>query len=269
MKPIVHNPITVILPNHATISSVSTTSSSLNDYTYPVNVFKNDHLHHSLESVATFTNDIDGSVTLDKFDATIRDSKGAVINHTPKLPADRIWTFDRYAPLPFYSAAAVIRHDLHADFVAYAYASFNSPPNSTFVHALKSDYFRAYPNLNYDMFQRNQPQSVATAKGHLNENRKKDRSMKPRATITPLAPPAKPIDSNDVDDNASLILVIPMKTNNTNYTDLMGKFPVESLMRNNYVMLSFYRGYVHTELMKDRSSASLVAAYAATFEYYR
>ena len=64
-------------------------------------------------------------------------------------------------------------------------------------------------------------------------------------------------------------MVISMKTQDTNYTVLMGKFPVESFMRNDYVMLSFYRGYVHTEAMKDRSSASLVAAYAATFDYYR
>ena len=60
-----------------------------------------------------------------------------------------------------------------------------------------------------------------------------------------------------------------MRTSDTNYTDLMGKFPVELFMRNNYVMLSFYRGYVHTEPMKDRSSASLVDAYAATFAFYR
>ena len=135
MIPIVHKPMTVILPNNATISSVSTASSSLNDYTYPVNVFSNSHLHHSLESVATFTNDMNGSVTLDKFGATIRNDKGIVINYTSKEPADRIWTFDRDAPLPQQpdSASAVIRHDLHADFVAYAHASFNSQPSQLYI----------------------------------------------------------------------------------------------------------------------------------------
>ena len=82
--------MTVKLPNSATISSVSTTSSSIDDYTYPVNVFSNSQLHHLLQSVATFTNDMNGSVTLDKFGATIRNDKGIVINYTSKEPTDRI-----------------------------------------------------------------------------------------------------------------------------------------------------------------------------------
>ena len=240
--------MTVILPNRATISTIATASSSLNDHPYAINVFDDSHFHHSLESVATFTNDMDGSVILDKFGATIRNSTGAIINYTPKLLADRIWTFDRDAPLPQQdSASAVVRHDLHADFVAYAHASFNSPPNSTFAHALKSGYLRPYPNLNYGMFQRNQPQSVATAKGHLDQTRKNQRSTKTR--IIPLTD--VPLDPTDVSENAALILVIPIQPNDTNYTDLMGKLPVESFLRNNYVMLSFYKGYVHTEAMKD------------------
>ena len=181
MQPLQHNPIAVILPNRATISSVSTTSSSLHDITYPVNVFNNNQLHHSLESVAILTNGMNCSLMLDKLGATIRDSRGAIINHTPKLSAERIWTFDRDAPLPFNSASAVIRHDLHADSVAYAYAFFNSPPNSTSAHALCTGYLRSYPHLTYEMYQKNQPQSVATAKGHLDQHRKNQRSTKFRA----------------------------------------------------------------------------------------
>ena len=260
--------MTVVLPNNTTISSVSTTSSSLDVHPYDINVFANSQLHHSLESVATFTNDINGSVTLDKFGATIQNEKGIVINYTPKEPADRIWTFDRDAALPD-SASAVVRHDLNADFVAYAHTSFNSPPNSTFSHALKCGYLRTYPHLTYDMFQKNMPQSIATAKGHLDQSRKNHRSTKHRTIIPPPATTADvPLDSTDVSAHAALIMVIPVKSQDTNYTDLKGKFPVESFMRNNYVMLSYYRGYVHTEAMKDRSSASLVAAYAATFAYY-
>ena len=139
---------------------------------------------------------MNGSVTLDKFGATIRNDQGIVINYTPKEPADRIWTFDRDAPLPQQdSASAVVRHDLHADFVAYAHASFNSPPTSTFAHALKSGYLRSYPNLTYAVFQQNMPQSVATAKGHLDQSRKTHRSSK--RIIIPPASPAEPIHPTD------------------------------------------------------------------------
>ena len=63
---VAHTPMSVVLPNNATMSTIATASSSLNDHTYAINVFDDSHPHHSLESVATFTNDMDGSVTLDK-----------------------------------------------------------------------------------------------------------------------------------------------------------------------------------------------------------
>jgi len=312
--------MSVLLPNNAVISSIATASTSLGPHTYKINVFKDTDLHHSLESVATFTNDLDGSVTFTKDGATIRNSSGEIINYSPKSLDARIWTFDRaapvvgsaatatsFSPLPLSSppphnfstfarmgtgcqnfwtdrqdpasvtshssvlgsVAAVVRHDLHADFVAYAHGSLGSPPNATLSRALKAGYLRSYPHLTYDMWQKNQPQAVATAKGHLDKNRRNQRSTK----IKPLPPttesPEDLLPFDGFDSAAAAIFVAPMKEHETNYTDLMGKFPVESFLRNNYVMLSFYCGHVHTEPMPDRSTASLVAAYTRTFAYYR
>jgi hypothetical protein len=317
--------MSVLLPNNAVISSVSTASTSLGPHNYRINVFKDTDLHHSLESVATFANDLNGSVTFTKDGATIRNSAGDVINYSPKPPAARMWTFDRDAPLPtpsaegyaaatsFYplsltsptpqnfstfaqmgtgcqnfqtdrpelasppppplpvpgTAAAVVRHDLHADFVAYAHGSLGSPPNATFSRALKAGYLRSYPHLTYDMWQKNQPQAVATAKGHLDRNRRNQRSTKPKPVPSSPEPPEDFSQLDGFESAAAAVFIAPMKAHDTNYTDLMGKFPVESFLRNNYVMLSFYRGHVHTEPLPDRSTASLIAAYTKTFAYYR
>ena len=48
----------------------------------------------------------------------------------------------------------------------------------------------------------------------------------------------------------------------------MGRFPVESFLGNNYVLLSYFRGHVLTEAMANRSSASLIKAYAVKFAYF-
>ena len=97
--------MSVLLPNNAVISSISTASTSLGPHNYRINVFKDSDLHHSLESVATFTNDLNGSVTFTKDGATIRDSAGDIINYSPKPLAARIWTLDRAAPVTGSAAA--------------------------------------------------------------------------------------------------------------------------------------------------------------------
>ena len=76
MSLIPHVPMTVLLPNRDIITTIATASSSIDDPSYAINGFSDDHLHDSSESVATFTNDIKGSITLDKFGATFRDAQG-------------------------------------------------------------------------------------------------------------------------------------------------------------------------------------------------
>ena len=172
-----HSPIDVVLPNSATISSIATTHMRFGDHMLPISVFKDDNLHHSLQSIATFTNDLNGSVTLDKHGATIRDASGRVTNYSPKDITARIWTFNGSAP-SINHASAVVRHDLHTDFVAFAHASFNSPPNDTFDYALQHGFLRNFPHLTLDMWRKNKPNSVITAKSHLDLHRQNHRSTR-------------------------------------------------------------------------------------------
>ena len=117
------------------ISSVATATTPVGDHTFPLHVFQDHDLHHSLQSVATFTNDLNGSVTFDKYGATIRYAAGKILNHSPKDATARIWTFNNSAAPTPHHASAVVRHDLHADFVAFAHASFNM------THVLTADMY--------------------------------------------------------------------------------------------------------------------------------
>ena len=153
--------------------------------------------------------------------------------------------------------------------MAFAHASFNSPPNATFDYALQHGFLRNFPHLTIDMWRKNKPNSVVTAKSHLDLHRQNYRSTRQQQSTTPDSPPVDadnpPLDFAD----AAVLLVAPLKSNDTNYSDLMGRFPVESFFGNNYVLLSYFRGYVHTEPMQDRTSSSLIKAYSATFAYYK
>ena len=66
----------------------------------------------------------------------------------PVQTFDRIWTFDRDASLPD-SASAVVRHDLHADFVAYTHASFNSKSNIYISSSFDSSFDSSPPLFIY------------------------------------------------------------------------------------------------------------------------
>ena len=199
---------------------------------------------------------------------TTRNASGRITNFSPKDVHARIWTFNSSAPNPHH-ASAVVRHDLHADFVAYAHASFDSPPNDTFDYALQHGFLRNFPHLTLDMWRKNKPNAVITAKSHLDLHRQNHRSTRqqqlPEESDSPSTAAADtPLDFAD----AAVIIVVPLKSHDTNYSDLMGRFPVESFLGNNYVLLSYFRGHVYAELMTDRTSASLVKAYSATFAYY-
>ena len=188
-SPSPHSPIDVVLPNSTTISSIATTNMRFGDHKFPISVFKDNHLHHSLQNIATFTNDLNGSVTLDKYGATIRDASGAITNYSPKNATARIWTFNNSAAPTPHHASAVVRHDLHADFVAFAHASFNSPPNDTFNYALKHGFLRNFPHLTLDMWRKNKPNFVITAKSHLDLHRKNYRSTREQQSPENPTPP--------------------------------------------------------------------------------
>lgn len=219
-----------------------------------------------------------GSVLFTELGATIYDSAGMTVNFSPKLPTDRVWTLNRQAP-SFQTADycnATVRHDNHADFVAYAHACFFSPSVTTFSKALSHGWLKGFPRLTLDLFRGNIPLSVATAKGHLDLNRQNQRSTRfslplPAATSDDTDHADDPPDDDGpaLDPSKVLCLITSLRDKDTTYSDPTGKFPVQSFLGNNYVLLSYFNGFIHTEPLPDRSEQSLITAYAATFAYYR
>ena len=76
----------------------------------------------------------------------------------------------------------VVRHEQHAELVLYASATFGSPTTKTFYQAVAKGWLTNYPTLTAEMIRKNQPQSPATALGHITIARFGIRSSQPKTS---------------------------------------------------------------------------------------
>jgi len=173
------------------------------------------------------------------------------------------------------TASNVVRHEVHADFVAYCHAFFNSPADSAMYDALTKGYLGNFPRLTARMCYKDKPNAIATAKGHLRQQHQKSKKSgvkvkKPSSPSPSTLPPT--CDAGEVADELLYSDYISTKVIHTtqllNSSDMPGRFPYVSYLGHEYVLISVFRGYIHAELMRDRNSAELVKAYRATYKFY-
>ena len=185
-------------------------------------------------------------------------------------------------PLPPFSVAQqTIRHDSNAEFVKFTHATFGSCPISTFQHAMDHGWFGNLPKLTSLMIRQNPPVSRATAMGYLDQSRPGMQSTRKRlrqktqaryasATATMAAACT---DDNlthiiDADSTPNLCFQVLSAKEWRNSSDATGKFPFTTMSGWNYVLVSTLKGYVHLELLRDRTASEYRRAYAAMYAFY-
>jgi hypothetical protein len=104
-----------------------------------------------------------------------------ILLYGTKTPLSNTWRFSLPRPTDF-RAAAVIRHEQHAEIVLFAYATFGSPSYQAFYHAVKREWLHNYPNLTPDMIRRNKLHVPAYALGHIQASRSGVRSTRMHQT---------------------------------------------------------------------------------------
>ena len=106
--------------------------------------------------------------------------QGQTLLHSANLPTDRLWTFPRLAhqkvndTQALRSAASVIRNDLQAEYIKYWSSTLGSLADETLIRyliALSLGFLGNLPRLNAKMLRRHRPNSLPTAKGHLDRQR--------------------------------------------------------------------------------------------------
>eukprot|EP01034_Spumella_vulgaris_P021900 gene21900-27977_t len=261
--------LSVSLPNGNVITSVATgvlpvpSGSSL---VIPAHVFSDSHLDRDLISLADYCTRGCTALLTDE-GISISDATGHIVATAMKVPGARLWPL----PLATQSAreppvvCAVQHHELNADFVAFAHASLGSPTMSTLLNALRRGYLKSYPRLTSTMVAANDPVSIATARGHLDLTRQGQTHARLRLKYCP-------VETTDEDDFATLaselgLFVRVVNLSSANHSDGTSQFPIQSRRGNNYVLVSVFNGYIHSEAMASRKGPDYVKAFRATLDW--
>jgi hypothetical protein len=266
------DPITVSLPNGAHIKSLTTGYLPTAPHLPPIPgyVFPADALNRSLLSMADYTN-MGCTVTLTKTKISITHGDTELLAGT-KAPTDKLWTIDlpTQQTTSAMSANTVIHHQNNADAVAFWSAALGNPSDSTLVRALSKGYLTNIPRITASMVAANRPNSMATAKGHLDLTRQGIRSTKasPSANATEISEENN-CPAPHVFNPALMLHTIDLNMDTTIHSDATGKFPVQSKAGNNYILLSMYNGYTHMEPLQNRGASQYVKAFQATLEFFK
>ena len=163
-----------------------------------------------------------------------------------------------------------MHHQLDAEFVAFTHATLGSPTISTLLHALRNGYLAKLPRLTARMVTANPPNSMATARGHLDLLRKGIQSTKlPADTPTAQLPSIAVADIDAQIPFENEVIIGTINLSSTNHSDATGHFTVTSRRGNNYVLVSIFNGYIHSEPMASRKGADYVKAYRSTFDHFK
>ena len=245
----------------------------------PAHVFPDKALTQSLYGIMDITKNKGYDVTF-SHDGLAIQYAGAPVYYSPKLPTDLVWHLPLSPPLlssPAVPANAVVSLPSDNTFVAFMHAAFGSPVISTFLRALRLGWLDTIPRLTAALVSAHRPNSVATALGHLDQKRQGLDSTTTARISTPRTPMSESIDDcrdpldpddNDIYDSANVPPVF-CKLFTTADIDASGRFPVVSVHKHEYMLLSYYKGYVHVEPLHSRHHTSYIDAYRRTYDFWK
>ena len=202
--------------------------------------------------------------TKDKVVITLGDE---VIYQGGRSTDTRMWHIDLAQPTANNAANNVIRLDSEAEFVRFCHATYGSPAVSTFIQSVTKGFVRI-PGLTAAAIRRHPPNTMATAKGHLNQTRQGQRSTKTREVCDPS-------DEEDFHPTPSKIISYKIicklvGRTLTNFSDLTGRFPVQAINGDSYMLVMYSEGanYIHIETMPNRSSEEYVKSFQRGYKFF-
>mgnify|MGYP003333570057 CR=1 FL=1 len=128
---------------------------------------------------------------------------------------------------------AIIRKDTNKKFLAhYIYKSCFSPPLSTLLKAINNNHFIEWLGIDDTSVKRLLSETMATAKGHLDQEQQHLQTTKHTTHDDDAFPPTMP-------PTIKAYNTFTLLKNTTAYTDLTGRFPIQSTQGNNYILLTY------------------------------
>ena len=156
---------------------------------------------------------------------------------------------------------ALFSEKTQRDLVQWLHAAAFSPSISTFLEATERNFFVTWPNLTPQVIRWYLQPSLATAKGHLNQQRQRRRKQSTDETPpTPIPTRTHTIYSATLDPN--------QPTGNS-FSDLTGRFPIQSNRGANYifVLYDYDSNAILVRPLRNRSANEIQRVFTSVHAY--
>jgi hypothetical protein len=259
-KVISQNPLTVRLPNGATMESSHTAVLEIPELNAIASKahFYPGMAHHSLLSVGQLC-DEGYIVTFRRYTVTICNSDNVKLLSGPRDDTIGLWRINlkstiKHIPDPV--AHNVYELRFTGALVHYLHKALFSPTKAAMLQAVKDGHLITWPGLTEAAINKHLKLTPATAMGHMSQRRQNIRSTSKAQSEKQQAP------DTDLGTKTHFVYAVVVDQRQL-YTDLSGKFPVRSSKGNYYVMVCYIYecNYVKVIPMKSRSASEWVKAY--------
>jgi hypothetical protein len=266
-------PILVTLPNG---DSIISTHEALLPFPHLPDQAINAHIflalhRHALLSVGTFC---DAGCTAEFTAGELKIKyKGETVLVGARIPPG-LWQINlNYKHTPHPQANGAYTNQLKSNAIKFLHAACFSPTTATWTKAIDQGFFQSVPLLTSHDVRRNLPKSMATAMGHLDQQRKNVRSTKKKARpsdkeVKEFAHDEDTAPTTDTTTNMAYATILDLEQDECtgkSYSDLTGRFPAKSQQGNLYVLIlyTYDDNAILVEPLKTRSDADQLKAYEA------
>jgi hypothetical protein len=190
--------------------------------------------HHSLLSVGQLC-DKGYIVNFRRDTVTICNSENAKLLSGPRGDTTGLWRINlkhtvKHIPDPIANNVYELLNT--GALVHYLHKALFSPTKAAMLQAVKDGHLITWPDLTEEAINKHLKLTPATAMGHMNQRRQNIQSTS-KAPAEKQQPP-----DNDLGAKTQLVYAVVVNQGQL-YTDLTGKFPVQSSKGNSYVMVCY------------------------------
>jgi hypothetical protein len=258
------NPLTVRLPNGATMESTNTSALDIPELNKAASIahILPGMLNHYLISVGQLCNE-GYTVTFRIESVTIHNSQGIQILRGARDLDTGLWRINlrKEHQQPQQEVANNV-YELRntGALVNYSHKAMFSPTKSALLQAVKNGHLITWPGLTEQAINKHLKLTPANTMGHMNQRRQNIRSN----SKTPITSDIEDVTVTPAGLGTRTHIVYAVLVDQGQlYTDLTGKFPVRSSKGKWYVMICyvFDCNYIEVVPMKSRSASEWVKSY--------
>ena len=270
-------PITVTLPDNTT--ATSTHIATLNLPQLPMDARRVHLFPNFLGSLLSIGLLCDHGMTAVYTSTTVNildPNHNLILTGTRSAPSN-LWFIDITGPpttptSPTLRSAAVITEAVgtKAQIAAFYHAAMGSPSLTTLKRAVSHNYI-SLPGLSTTLLTKYPPNTIPTAKGHLDNHKHGLRSTHPDPTLdesdsdlhpTPIPRPPGALSV------FTKLLDLTAENGTLRHSDTTGRFPIPAKSGAQYVLIMYCGNYIHAETLKSRSASDFVSAYASGTNFF-